>query len=124
MSRRYALNRDLSEKLSLGKIVKNGESLCLYGETGLNKSKRGDLLVGKRELADLGFSQAKQSIMQIFLNEQNQRQKQQKYFFKVVYCIAVTTSTLEKSKAWKQLLRAVLGIECFLYPGKILEKYL
>ena len=123
MPRRCALNRDLNEKLSVGKIVKNGKILRPYGETRLNKSKPEDLHVGRRELADLGFSQAKQSVMQIFLNEQNQRQKQQKYF-KVVYCIAVTTLILEKSKAWKQLLRAVLEINCSSYLGKILEKYL
>ena len=63
---RYALNRDLSEKPWVGKIVKNGENLCPYGETGLNKPKRGDLLVGRPELAGQGFSQTKQSVMQIF----------------------------------------------------------
>ena len=70
---RYALNRNLSEKLWLEKIVKNGEILCPYGKTGLNKPKRAGLLVGRGELEGLGFSQAKQSMMQIFLNEQNQR---------------------------------------------------
>ena len=50
----------------MGKIVKNGENLCRYGETGLNKPKRGDLLVGRPELAGQGFSQTKQSVMQIF----------------------------------------------------------
>ena len=56
---RYTLNIDLSEKLRPGKLVKNGEILCPYGENGLNKPKRADLLSGRRELADLGFSQAK-----------------------------------------------------------------
>ena len=77
----------------------------------LNKAKRGDLLIGMGELAGLASSQAKQSVMQIFFDEQNQQQQQQKCF-KFVYCIAVTTFMLENIKVRKQLLRAVI---IFLY---------
>ena len=69
----YALNRNLSEKLWLRKIVKNVEILCPYGKTGLNKPEREGLLVGRGKLAGLGLSEAKQSMMQFFWNEQNQQ---------------------------------------------------